>query len=81
MKLGVYALVFTSETGLQESQVETRGKVWSKEYICLVEEDQIRECLSKLGIHKSMGPGRMHPRVLREPADVIARPLEAMGTN
>ncbi|KFV83713.1 hypothetical protein N308_06050, partial [Struthio camelus australis] len=41
----------------------------------LVEEDQVRDLLSKLDIHKSMGPGGMHPQVLRELADAIARPL------
>ena len=36
-----FASVFSSETGLQESQIpETRGKAWSKEDISLVEEDQ-----------------------------------------
>ncbi|KFV78519.1 RNA-directed DNA polymerase from mobile element jockey, partial [Struthio camelus australis] len=41
----------------------------------LVEEDQVRDLLSKLDIHKSMGPYGMHPRVLRKLADIIARPL------
>ncbi|KFV88061.1 RNA-directed DNA polymerase from mobile element jockey, partial [Struthio camelus australis] len=41
----------------------------------LVEEDQVRDHLGKLDIHKSMGPDGMRPRVLRELADIIARLL------
>jgi len=41
----------------------------------LVEEDQVRDQLSKLNTHKSMGPDGMQLEVLRERADVIVEPL------
>ncbi|KAK4816298.1 LOW QUALITY PROTEIN: hypothetical protein QYF61_014596 [Mycteria americana] len=51
-----FVSIFTGKTSLQESQaLETSGKVWSKEDLPWVEQDQIREHLNKLDIHKSMG--------------------------
>lgn len=40
-----------------------------------MEEDRVREYLSKLDTQKSMSPDEVHPQVLRELASVIARSL------
>jgi len=51
-----FASIFTGKTSLQESQpLKTTGKFWSKEDLPWVEQDQVREHLNKLDIHKSMG--------------------------
>ncbi|GAB0208703.1 mitochondrial enolase superfamily member 1 [Grus japonensis] len=68
-----FASVFTAKASPQESQtLEVGEKVWRKEDLPLVEEDWVRDHLGKLD--KSMVPYGMHPRVVRELADVIARP-------
>ncbi|KFQ15732.1 hypothetical protein N330_02047, partial [Leptosomus discolor] len=40
-----------------------------------VREDQVRDHLRNLNIHKSMGLDEIHPRVLRESDDPVAKPL------
>ncbi|KFQ27219.1 RNA-directed DNA polymerase from mobile element jockey, partial [Mesitornis unicolor] len=40
-----------------------------------VKEHQVRDFMRNLHIHKSMEPDKMHPRILRKLADVVAQPL------
>jgi len=68
--------VFTVNTCLHQSQVpETTWKMWSGEDLPSAEDDQIREYVNKLEVHKSMGPNGKYPQVLVELTEVIIRPL------
>jgi len=71
-----FASVFTTKTGLQESQApEASLKGWSKKDVPLIEEDRVRKYLSKQDVFNSTGPGGMHPWVLRKLAVVAVRPF------
>ncbi|PKU42185.1 rna-directed dna polymerase from mobile element jockey-like [Limosa lapponica baueri] len=74
-----FASVFTAKPVPHESQIlETRGKVWREEDFSSVEEDRVRDHLAKLGIHKSMGPDRMHPSMLKPVDSPLQKELKEM---
>ncbi|KFP44110.1 RNA-directed DNA polymerase from mobile element jockey, partial [Chlamydotis macqueenii] len=51
------------------------GGDWENEELPTVGEDQIQDYIRNLKVHKAMGPDEMHPWVLRELVDKVAKPL------
>ncbi|GAB0208197.1 mitochondrial enolase superfamily member 1 [Grus japonensis] len=71
-----FASVFTGKCLSHTAQVtEGKGRDWENAEPPTVGEDQVGEYLRNLKVHKSVGPEEMHPRVLRELVDEVARPL------
>ncbi|GAB0202609.1 mitochondrial enolase superfamily member 1 [Grus japonensis] len=71
-----FASVFTSKGSSHTAQVtEGKGRDWENAGPPTVGEDQVREYLRNLKVHKAMGPDEMHPRILRELADEVPKPL------
>ncbi|GAB0181699.1 mitochondrial enolase superfamily member 1 [Grus japonensis] len=60
---------------LPRSQKVAEDRDWENAEPPTVGGDQVREYLRNLKVHKSMGPDELHPRVLRELADEVVRPL------
>ncbi|GAB0206164.1 mitochondrial enolase superfamily member 1 [Grus japonensis] len=73
---GFFASVFANKGSSHTAQVtEGKGRDWENEELPTVGEDQVRDHLRNLKVHKSLGPDEMHPQVLRELVDEVAKSL------
>ncbi|KAK4808571.1 hypothetical protein QYF61_009874 [Mycteria americana] len=72
-----FASVFNSQTSypqvIQPPELEDRDGEQNKSPI--IQEEALNDLLRHLDTHKSMGPDGIHPRVLRELVEELAKPL------
>ncbi|CAM5156463.1 unnamed protein product [Natator depressus] len=74
-----FASVFTNKVSSQTTALGSTA--WGGGDQPSVEKEVVQDYLEKLDEHKSMGPDVLHPRALKELADVIAEPLAIIFEN
>ena len=75
-----FSSVFSGKGSSHTTQAtESKSMNLEKEDLPAVGEDQVRDHLKNLKVHKSMGPNEIHPRVLRELADEVAKLLSIVS--
>ncbi|GAB0176532.1 mitochondrial enolase superfamily member 1 [Grus japonensis] len=75
-----FASAFTSKCSGHTAQVtEGKGRDWENAEPPTAGEDQIQDHLRNLKVHKSMGLDEMHPQVLRELVNEVAKPLSIIS--
>ncbi|PKU44318.1 rna-directed dna polymerase from mobile element hypothetical protein [Limosa lapponica baueri] len=71
-----FASVFTGKGSNHTTQVtEGKNRGSANEELPTVQEDQVRDLLRNLKVHKSMGRDEIYPWVLRELVDEVAKSL------
>ena len=75
-----FTSAFNSQTSYPQGTLRPDWEVWAdmRNILPGIQLETVRELLLHLNCHKSMGPDRLHPKVLRELVGVIAEPLSAI---
>lgn len=75
-----FVSVFNSKTncswGIQPPELEDRDREQNKALV--MQGEMVIDFLYHLNTHKSMGPDRIHPRGLKELAEVLTKPLSTI---
>ncbi|CAM4604369.1 unnamed protein product [Caretta caretta] len=74
-----FAFVFTNKVSSQTTALGNTA--WGGDDQPSVEKEVVRDYLEKLDVHKYMGLDALHPRVLKELADLIAEQLAIIFEN
>jgi len=79
---GSFALVFTGKYSSHTTKfTERTGRAWENEEPPTAEEDQVQDHLRNMKLHKFMGPMELHPQILRELEDEVAKTLSTSFEN
>ena len=76
----LFALVVTGKCSSHTAQItESKGRDWKNKEVPTVGEDQVQDHLRNLNVLKSTGPCEVHPEILRELVDAVAKALSIIS--
>ena len=67
-------MTFLPQSSLGSALAEVKGRDWENEELPTAGEDQVWDHLRNINVHQSMWPDEVHPWVLREQVDELAKP-------
>ena len=76
----IFSSVFTDKNSSHAAQLtESKGRDWENEVLLIVGEDQVQDHPRNLNVHKPVWLDVTIPRVLRELADEVVKPVSIIS--